>query len=67
MTASFMDEVYVFHVFCYSLEEAQGLIEDNGHCNFRQLLDEKKRNGSRSHAMRCYSIVSKSTEGTVWQ
>ena len=34
-----MDEVGVFHVFCQTLQEAQGLIEDHWHCNLGELLN----------------------------
>lgn len=30
----------MFHVFCDSLEKAQGLIKDNGHCDLGQFLRE---------------------------
>lgn len=39
--AGFVDEVRVLHVLCEALQEAQGLVEYNGHCDLRQLLMHK--------------------------
>lgn len=39
-----MDEVDVLHVLRDPLQEAQGLVEGNGHCDLGQLLE-----GQRGH------------------
>lgn len=39
--AGFVDEVRVLHVLREPLEEAQGLVEYNRHCDLRQLLMHK--------------------------
>lgn len=39
--AGFVDEVRVLHVLREALQEAQGLVEYNRHCDLRQLLMHK--------------------------
>lgn len=38
-----VDEVSVFHVFCYSLQKAQRLIKDDGHRDLWQFLRGKNK------------------------
>ena len=42
-----MDEVRVLHVLCQTLQEAEGLVEDNRHGYLRQLLREGETDRER--------------------
>lgn len=55
--AGFVDEVCVLHVLCDPLEEAQGLVEHDGHGDLGQLLHTHTQKMSKIRTQNTFTQV----------